>query len=318
MKKSVVFLFIAILTVILSGCTNTVIFDTGNNLKLNYVVPSVSQPPNGYPAIVFIHGFGGSKDKMMSIVSAAADRGYFAIAIDWRAPDGASVMWPDQIDDAKNAIAWLTKDLSHAGNWSQPNPYRIDPSRIGAMGFSGGGLIALSLGLDENVKAVASFAGPTNLESIYRYLSFNEKEDERDLDPSSSRSEIIDFTEALLGPYEREDINNDGVADYDPDYFDASPINHTQAGVPLLLIHGSRDNVVPPSQSRNLMTKMRSLGGVCDLIIYKCGHNLYSSLYPGLANERNPEEPMDVNSGIAYSEEDTGLDAMFMFFDAKL
>ena len=112
----------------------------------------------------------------------------------------------------------------------------------------------------------------------------------------------------------REDINNDGVADYDPDYFNASPINHAKADVPLLLIHGNLDNTVPPSQSRNLLTKIRSLGGVCDLIIYNCGH--FSD--PGLATERYPIEPIDVNSGIAYSKGATGLDAMFMFFHAML
>lgn len=118
----------------------------------------------------------------------------------------------------------------------------------------------------------------------------------------------------MFGPYKREDINNDGMADYGPHYFNPSPINHTQAGVPTLLIHGSLDNAVPPSQSRKLMTQIRSLGGVCDLILYNCGH----IIDPGLATMSYPDEPIDTNSGIAYSKEDTGLNAMLMFFDAKL
>ena len=314
MGKSIVFLFIAMLTTMTSGYNNTIVFDKNNDLELMYEVPIMSQPPNGYPAIVFIHGVGSTKDKMMRMARAAADRGYFAISIDWRTPDGASVIWPDQIDDARNAIEWLTKDLTHVSNWSQSNPYRIDPNRIGVVGFSCGGMIALSLGLDDHIKAVVSLAGPTNLESLYRYDAFNEKEDNRDPNPSLLSDAFIVFIKALLGSYVREDINNDGLADNDPDYFNASPINHTKADVPLLLIHGNLDNIVPPSQSRNLMTKMRSLGGVCDLIIYNCGH--FSD--PGLATERYPKEPMDINSGISYSNGATGLDAMFMFFHAML
>jgi dipeptidyl aminopeptidase/acylaminoacyl peptidase len=312
---------IIFLSLILGGCLNTVTYDNVNNLDLNYVAPlNFSQPTNGYPAIVFIHGYNSVKEEMMNMAIAAASRGYFAITIDWREPDGTNVMWPAQLDDAKKAVAWLIRDTSYASNWSVSNPYRIDPNRIGAAGFSLGGMISLRLTdiNGPNVKAAASFAGVSDFETEYRYLAFNEVRDIYDPYPLPPSMNVIvtNFLKILLGPYQRKDINNDGKPDYDPDYFEASPINHIKANASLLLIHGNQDIAVPPSQARSLMEKVRSQGIDCDLFIFNTGH----SMDPGLATAPCPSKEMDVNSGIKYtnSKTDTGMDLMFEFFQAKL
>jgi dipeptidyl aminopeptidase/acylaminoacyl peptidase len=320
MKRSLLFLLFAIITAVIGGCANTITFDKGNNLKLYYVAPTTLQPSNGYPAIIFIHGYNGSKQEMLNLAITAARRGYFAITIDWRDPDGSSVLWTDLMDDVDNAIIWLMKDTAHAGNWSKPNPYKIDISRIGAAGFSCGGITSLMLmNFDKPpIKALAAFASPTYMESEYRYLAFNEKGDESDPDPLQPELNVIaiNFIENYVGPYEIEDVNHDGIPDYDPQYYEASPINYINNKVPLLLINGSQDIAVPPSQARIMMRKVRELGGICDMFIFNMGH----SMSPGLATAPCPSKEMDVNSGIEYtnSEGSTGLDIMFEFFKAKL
>jgi acetyl esterase/lipase len=320
MKKTISILVALVSISILCGCVNIVTFDRENKLNLIYAVPSTPKPPKGYPAIVLIHGFGGTKEKLIDIAISAAEHGYFAITIDWRDPDVAKLMWPAQLDDIKNAIAWLVKDTSHAAKWSMLNLYNIDPERIGAVGLSGGGTLALRMmELDDpHIKAIVSLAGPTNLETEYRYLAFGKKEDPSDPLPFTPfvNTEIIKFCNELLGPYEMEDVNNDGKPDYDPFYFEESPINHINANVSLLFLQGNMDNLVPLSQSRSLMGKMRGMGGICDLIIYKFGH----SFDPGFLTSSCPIDEMDVNSGIEYtsSKKTTGQDIMFEFFQAKL
>jgi dipeptidyl aminopeptidase/acylaminoacyl peptidase len=320
MKKSLAFILIAMLTAMLSGCANSVTFDKENNLKLYYVAPITPPPSDGYPAIIFIHGYNGSKEQMLKMATAAAKRGYFAITIDWREPDGVTVMWLDLMDDVDNAIFWLMKNTYYAANWSKPNPFNINIEKIGAAGFSCGGMTSLMLmNFDKPpIKALAAFASPTNLEAEYRYLKFNEKGDEYDPDPLSPSLNVIaiDFIEKFVGPYQIEDINNDGKPDYDPDYYEASPINYINTKVPLLLINGSQDIAVPQSQARMMVRRVRELGGICDIFIFDIGH----SMDPGLATANCPSKESDVNSGIEYtnSEGTTGLDIMFEFFDAKL
>ncbi len=313
---SLFFVFLSYFLII-SGCSKSAIYDKENNLELYYRVPATIQPSSGYPAIVFIHGFGSNKDTMLTLAEAAAGHGYFAIAIDWREPDGITVKWPKPLVDSQNAIGWLVKDTTRFLNWSKSNPYKIDMNRIAVVGHSAGGLYSLWLAHDDRISAVISLAGPTNLESLYRYQSFDEKEDVMDPNPLPSNDNLcINFLTGLLGRYEMIDMNKDGILDYDPDYFRASPINFPSSRAPILLMHGSYDNYVPLSQSRTLMTTIRNLGGICDLIVFYWGH----FLNPGMAAPTCPAQEMDVNSGIEYPNSlgYSSLDIMFSFLDATL
>lgn len=313
---SLLFMFLSSFLII-SGCSKSVIYDKENNLELHYRVPATMQPSGGYPAIVFIHGFGSNKDTMLTLVEAAAVHGYFAMAIDWREPDGITVKWPKPLVDSQNAIGWLVKDTTQSKKWSKSNLYKINMNRIAVVGHSAGGLISLWLARDERISSVISLAGPTNLESLYRYQSFDEKEDVMDPFPLPSYDNIcIDFLTGLLGTYLMVDMNQDGIPDYDPEYFRASPINFPTTRVPILLIHGENDNYVPPSQSRTLMTTIRNLGGICDLVVFNWGH----FLNPGMDAPFCPALDIDANSGIEYPNSlgYSSQDIMFSFLDATL
>ena len=158
--------------------------------------------------------------------------------------------FPAQVQDVKAAVRWVKR---HAKD------YDIDPDRIGAIGFSAGGHLALMLGLtapsdglegpasdgapDSRVKAVVNFFGPTDLAAS-------------DI-PERSKPLVKDF----LG----------GTAQEKPDLAaKASPLTYvSKDDVPVLTFQGTRDPLVPPTQATKLAKAMSDAGvpGRVELLI---------------------------------------------------
>jgi acetyl esterase/lipase len=125
------------------------------------------------PGIVYMHGgffLAGSKEMFSEEIEIAAERGYVAITINYR----LSAVWrkyqnlfPKAVNDSKCAIRWLR---AHA------DKYGVDPERIGAIGFSAGGNLALMAATSygkysgkggwpeysDHVQAVVNYSGPVN------------------------------------------------------------------------------------------------------------------------------------------------------------
>lgn len=140
-----------------------------------YLGPSRSQtldlyepadPSNGLrPAIVIIHGggwrVGDKRDRretqMAEVLTAA---GFVCVSINYTMMSDGKPAWPMYLDDAREAVRFLRKHCQ---------TYRIDPARIGAIGGSAGGNIALMLGLPAdgdppaNVQAVVALYPPTDM-----------------------------------------------------------------------------------------------------------------------------------------------------------
>jgi len=141
----------------------------GRALKLDLARPAEGDGP--FPAVVVIHGGAwraGDKSAHRDLLDRFAERGYVAISPAYRfCPD---FTFPAQVHDVKAAVRWLK---GHADD------YHVDPDRVGAMGFSAGGHLALMLGLtdgddglegeaaegspDTRVAAVVNYFGPTDL-----------------------------------------------------------------------------------------------------------------------------------------------------------
>ena len=106
-------------------------------LKLDLVRPAEGDGP--FPAVVVIHGGAwrqGNKADVRPILPQFAQRGYVAISPQYRfCPKDA---FPAQVHDVKAAVRWLKANAKK---------YKVDPERIGAIGFSAGGHLALMLGL---------------------------------------------------------------------------------------------------------------------------------------------------------------------------
>ncbi len=90
--------------------------------------------PNGdgvHPAVLVVHGGAwrsGNRRQLRAYATELAERGFVCFAIDYRlAPQHK---FPAQIEDCRMAVRWIRKNASQ---------YKVDPDRLGAIGYSAGG-----------------------------------------------------------------------------------------------------------------------------------------------------------------------------------
>ncbi len=200
----------------------------GTELRLDIAQPAMSDGP--FPAVLVIHGGAwheGGREENHRAISDFARHGYVAVSPQYRfCPKD---VFPAQLEDMKAAVKFLR---ANAGT------LKIDPARIGAMGFSAGGHLALLLGLavprSEGVSAVVDFFGPT------------------DLSAKDFSAEAKSFSACLIGAPAAEK----------PDLAaKASPVTYVNAGdAPVLVFQGASDRLVPPSQAFALMEKLSAAG----------------------------------------------------------
>ncbi|WP_165071233.1 alpha/beta hydrolase [Paludisphaera rhizosphaerae] len=193
----------------------------GETLKLDIARPKDGDGP--FPCVVFIHGGGwraGDKRDFRGGIFGMAGQGAVGVSVQYRfAPKHP---FPAQVDDVKAAVRYIRE---HA------KELKVDPDRIAALGGSAGAYLALMLattgdedpkdGTSSAVKAAVSLAGPVDLTITY---------------PIASRFMLDDF----MG----KDHKDDHAAKEK-----ASPLHHLNAGdAPVLLIHGTKDELVPYEQ----------------------------------------------------------------------
>jgi acetyl esterase/lipase len=222
----------------------------------------VAIPPGEgpFPCVVCYHGGGwrgghrkdlsvGNKDffgkATPRIIETIAASGYVAVSASYRLAPKAQ--FPAQIQDAKTAIRFLRENAKK---------YAIDAERLGVLGFSAGGHLALLAGLADRsaelegplyptpssqVACVVSYFGPTDL-SLY----------------STSPGLEDAFMVPLLG----KECKLDNTL-----YKKASPIEYvTKKAPPILMIHGTFDLIVPIVHSERLLKKLKDVGTTAELV----------------------------------------------------
>jgi acetyl esterase/lipase len=208
-------------------------------LKLDLFMPEkISRP---VPGLIFIHGgawAGGSRDMYRYYTVRYAQRGYVCATISYRFYREAP--YPAAVQDAKCAVRWLRASAAQ---------YHVDPDKIGVVGGSAGGHLAMMVGyssdvpelegdgghhdVSSRVQTVVNFYGPTDLTT-----------------PFAKKSKAV---RQFLGdkPYEEAKTI----------YEQASPLMHlTKDDPPTLIIHGTIDDVVPIDQADALARKLKELG----------------------------------------------------------
>lgn len=191
------------------------------------------------PGILVLYGGawrGGSKEPMGVFAEQFARAGFVAVCSQYRLCP--KHRFPAQVEDAKCAVRWMR---AHAEDYS------IDPDRIGAIGFSAGGHLALLLGLmdpkdglegdggnrgySSKVQAVVNYFGPVDMTL-------------RDWNPKDERL-LVDFLGATLD--QRRDL-----------YRRASPAAYIDPkDPPVLTFHGTADPLVPYGQAVLLDKRLR-------------------------------------------------------------
>lgn len=227
-----------------------------NPLRLDLARPR--QRAGSLPVVVCIHGggwiTGGRQSTFDPYAKYLAAYGYVAVSPSYRLAPAHP--FPAAVADVRNCVRWLRRQAVELG---------IDDMRIGAMGLSAGGHLALMLGVasDEDrfgpedepqakesarVQAVVNYFGPTDLGAN-------------------------DWPDGVVDKYLTPFL--EGTPEEKPEaYRRASPITYAGRGdPPVLTFHGRLDNVVPFSQARLLHQQLEKVGVVNELVaIDRQGH----------------------------------------------
>ncbi|SMP41541.1 Acetyl esterase/lipase [Neorhodopirellula lusitana] len=227
-----------------------VVFGKGGDrdLTMHLVFPTkkTDQP---LPAYVWVHGGGwqsGSKEGGVNQVSRMVAEGFVGATIEYRLTGEAP--FPAQIEDCKCAIRFLR---AHA------KEYGIDPERIAVAGSSAGGHLVALLGTSGDVKelegsggwpdqssrvqAVVDLYGPSDLATFVTTEGF-----EAHNRTGSPESKLLGGGE-VIG-------NKEGIRRVNPITYidDQDP--------PFLILHGTKDPVVPMNQSQALHDALGTAG----------------------------------------------------------
>jgi acetyl esterase/lipase len=200
---------------------------------------SVPEGAGPFPVAIIVHGGGwssGDKQEDITVLFEPLTRAKFTwFSINYRL--SPKYRWPACLEDVQTAIRWVR---AHAAE------FKGDPNRIALIGYSAGGQLTCMAAVlakeDSRVQAVVGFAPPVDL--VLDAL--------RRGGPST-------YMKDLFG---RQTLDDEMLQIL----WDASPINHLKTGLPpFLLIHGTADKSVPYQQSLNFQTRLKALGGQCDL-----------------------------------------------------
>jgi acetyl esterase/lipase len=205
------------------------------------------------PLVVFIHGGGWlSNDKyadmgyMKKTVAEIVKNGFALASIDYRFSTEA--VFPAQIQDCNRAISFL---------YDNAEKYGIDRSRIALMGFSAGGHLASLAGLSKNNNIEAFFMPGTSKSFAFKAVVDFYGPSELILFPGADNEKS---PEALLigaAPLDRPDLAKV-----------ASPVTYVDRDdPPFLIVHGEKDELVPPKQSRLLSAWLNVAGIPNELIL---------------------------------------------------
>ncbi|HEX7102760.1 MAG TPA: alpha/beta hydrolase [Nitrolancea sp.] len=199
--------------------------------------------PNGgvHPAVIVIHGGGwtyGDKQELAFEGENLAAAGFGAFVVNYRlAPPNGDVHAPVALHDVSTALDWVRDNAV---------TYRIDADRVGVLGNSAGGNLAMMLGVGgangiDHVNAVVSYSGQSNLLTL------------------STRHTIHAATNYI----------GCAATTCRAVWIANSPIDHcTAATAPMLLVN-STDELMPLDQATDMAARLNQVGVPHELKVLK-------------------------------------------------
>lgn len=223
--------------------------------KLDIYVPPGAGP---FPLLVWIHGGAwrhGSKDGNVFGLPMLA-KGYAVASINYRYTNHA--IYPAQIHDCKSAIRFLRANAKK---------YKFDPDHIGVSGASAGGHLVALLGTTGDVKDLEGDNGPKDVSSrVQAVCDIFGPTDIGRMGDSAGFPKDSHPIRQLLG----------GSVDDKKDLCDkCSPIKFiTKDDAPFIILHGTKDALVPVEQSELFHAALKKGGVESTLIVIQdAGHD---------------------------------------------
>ena len=212
--------------------------------KADIYLPLDHDKSKPLPGIIVIHG-GGFNDgdkargRELNISESLTLKGYVCMSINYklRRMQG-QVTWPQSVHDAKAAVRYLRKEAANLG---------VDPEKIGVIGCSAGGNLAMMLattGLADGFDAVAGEPYQDISARVTCAIDFYGAVD------------LMNYHDMKMFAKTREEA---------PElYKKGSPITYLDAkDPPMLLVHGTADVTVPLSQSETYLKIAKEKGAPC-------------------------------------------------------
>ena len=230
--------------------------NVGGRVALDIVRPKGIQRSDRLPAVLFIHGGGfraGRRESYLPQASRLAEKGYVAATASYRlAPRN---QYPAAVEDVKAAVRFLRANAEK---------YNIDTERIGVIGGSAGGHLALMLGLTADVPELEG-TGPnrdhsSRVQCVVNYYGPS--------DFTQSYQKSVDAG-VVLPMFLGGDLDHNRRI-----HQSASPINWVSPrAAPVLSIHGTEDTYVAWEHSLWITTRLVDAGVPAELeVISGAGH----------------------------------------------
>lgn len=243
-----------------------------DGLRINALLtqPTGEMPPDGWPAIVFIHGYipppqYRTQEKYVDYVNSLARNGFVVLKIDLRGHGSSegeasgAYYSSDYVIDTLNAYAAL-----EAAEF-------VNPSRIGVWGHSMAGNIALRAAVSKkNLPATVIWAG-----AVYSYQDFMDY----GIDDGSYQSPRPDSPRVS---YRQRLTETHGAFTAQSEFWQSvAPTSYLSDFTGAIQIHHAvNDNVVSVEYSRNLARLLSEAGIVHELHEYQSGgHNISGSAF---------------------------------------
>lgn len=218
-------------------------YANNNNYRqsLDIIYPNNGKTP--YKTIVLIHGGGWSGGNKQSDALAqifqATTQGYAVVSLNYRLTN--EVKWPNQLYDVKAAIRFLR---------AKSTKYHLDTKNLVVWGASAGGHLAEMLAATNNNPSFEDFSfGYKNFSSSVQGVV--------SMYGVSDLSTLSDFGAQPASKLMGFDVRGQKskTKNADPIYL----VNKDYP--PLLLIHGTKDKVVPYKQSVDMQKKVNEVTG---------------------------------------------------------
>lgn len=231
------------------GFTQSIEYKSSDGTKIPAILtwPAGDEEKN-LPAIVLPHGGPASYDttEFDWLAQYFASRGYLVLQPNFRGSSG----FGDKFESAGHG-EWgglMQQDL-HDGVRAIISAGWVDPERVCIVGGSYGGYAALMAGgmVPDLFKCVAAIAPVTDLAELMR-------DTQRD---KGSRSYSYEYFKVSIG----------NLLKFGTKLQQLSPVNYAKTyALPVLLVHGKDDTVVPILQSREMKTRMIRAGKNVELV----------------------------------------------------
>jgi acetyl esterase/lipase len=213
------------------------------------------------PLIVWIHGGGWSAGSKAACPAVGfVKQGYAAASVEYRFSQKA--VFPAQIQDCQAAIRWIRVNSKK---------YNIDPDHIGVWGESAGGHLVALLGTlgdkhvfpaiggnekeSDRVQAVCDWYGPADFTTLKEQAATD-----------TNVKSAVSYTNGLDG-YSK--LIGVPIGQPSEQALAVSPIHYvSRESAPFLILHGTKDPLVPYAQSEELAASLRKAG--VDVTMQKC------------------------------------------------